>query len=114
MQSIGGVPHIAIGDGTLVPVVAVVGAGGQIELTGSNVEKMIPAANGFAIAPDDGTDLPNNVRAIYVGNAGDVKVDFVNTGTVVIKNATAGSVLPMQVKRVYAIGTTATNLVGLY
>jgi hypothetical protein len=115
MQNIGGVVHVKLDDGTLVPVVAIVGTGGEIEVTGPNVQKMIPAPNGYAITPNNSTDLPNNIRAIYVGSAGDIKVDFVDSGSgVVIKNATAGSILPFQVKRVYATGTTATNLVGLF
>lgn len=115
MQNIGGIAHVKLSDGTVVPVVAIVGTGGEIEVTGPNVQKMIPAPNGYAITPDNDADLPDNVRALYVGSAGDIKVDFVDSGSgVVIKNTTAGSILPVQIKRVYATGTTATNLVGLF
>ena len=53
-------------------------------------------------------------RAIYVGNSGNLKVDMVSGGTVTFSNLTAGTLLPIQVVRVYATGTTATLLIGLY
>ena len=33
-----------------------------------------PAVDAFPITPDDDTDLTQTVRAIYVGNAGDVSL----------------------------------------
>lgn len=66
-----------------------------------------------AIVPADGADLPALTRAIYVGVAGDVKVDMETTGTVTFKALPVG-IQRLRVKRVYATGTTATNLVALY
>lgn len=73
-----------------------------------------PAKNGVAITPHDTNDLTNATRGIYVGGAGDVKVDMVGTGTVTFSNAVAGSVLPIRAARVYDTGTTATLLIGLF
>jgi hypothetical protein len=49
-----------------------------------------------------------------VNAAGDVKVDFVDSGTaIVLPGLLVGVVYPFRVKRVYDTGTTATGLVGL-
>lgn len=72
-----------------------------------------PAATAFAITPSDGADLADSTRAIYVGVGGDVKVTTVGGDTVTFVGATAGSVLPIRAKKVFATGTTATNLVGM-
>jgi hypothetical protein len=53
-------------------------------------------------------------RGVYVGVGGNVKVDMVSGGTVNFLNIIAGTLLPIQVVRIYATGTTATNLVALY
>jgi hypothetical protein len=73
-----------------------------------------PADNAFAITTDDDTDLTNFTRGLYVGVSGDVKVDLVASGTVVFTDLIAGVIHPIRAKRVYATGTTATNIVGLY
>lgn len=115
METRGNQPFVRLNDGTPIPAVAVMNMDGSIEETAANLESIRPAPNGYPITPSNTTDLPTPTKAIYVGNAGDVAVDFVTSGTnVVIKNATAGSVLPFQVKRVYATGTSATNLVALF
>lgn len=53
-------------------------------------------------------------RGVYVGVGGNVKVDMVSGGTVTFVGVPAGSLLPIQVERIYATGTTATNMVALY
>jgi hypothetical protein len=74
-----------------------------------------PATKGFAITPDDDTDVPSVTRGLYVGGAGTVVVVLAgDSGAVTFVGATAGSVLPIRVKRVLSTGTTATSLVGLY
>lgn len=73
-----------------------------------------PGANAFAITGNDSTDLTNATRGIYVGGAGDVKVTMVGSGTVTFAAVPAGSTLPVRAARVFATGTTATNLIGLY
>jgi hypothetical protein len=67
------------------------------------------------VTPSNSVDLPNAaVKGVYVGVTGDVKVDLVTAGTgIVFKSAPVG-ILAVQAKRVYATGTTATNLVALY
>ena len=72
-----------------------------------------PASNAFAITPSDTADMPNHPRAIYVGTAGDIKVTTTR-GDVVTFSSVANGIFPVEVARVWATGTTATGLVGLY
>lgn len=74
-----------------------------------------PASNGYAVTPNDSADLSVACRAIYIGGAGTVIVDFVNSGSSIsLVGTTAGSTIPIRVKRIRSTGTTATNLVCLY
>lgn len=73
-----------------------------------------PAANAAAVTPNDSADLTNVSRSLYVGGAGDIKVDMADVGTVTFTGVVAGSILPIRVKRVYSTGTTATTILVLY
>ena len=74
-----------------------------------------PATKAFAVTPDDDTDLANVTRGLYVGGAGTVVAILADDNSAVtLAGATAGSVLPLRVKRVLSTGTTATSLVGVY
>lgn len=72
-----------------------------------------PSDNAAAVTPNDSTDLTNASRAIYVGTAGDVRVDMVTSGTVTFTNMEAGW-HPIRCKRVYATGTTAAGIVAVW
>jgi hypothetical protein len=72
-----------------------------------------PASNVFDITPADGADLALFARAIRVGGSGTLKIDAAQSGTVTL-TVFAGEVVPIRTRRVYATGTTATGLVGLY
>lgn len=73
-----------------------------------------PAVRAFSITPNDGADLPEVVRALYVGGAGDISVILVgDSSAVVLVAVPVGSLLPIRVKRVRATGTTATSIIGL-
>ena len=73
-----------------------------------------PGGNAFAVTGNDSTDLTNATRGLYVGGAGDVKVTTIGGSTVTFAAVPGGSVLPVRVARVFATGTTATNMIGLY
>lgn len=81
--------------------------------TGRQAHMADPARHAFAVTPSDGTDLTNRVVALYVGAAGDVKLDTWGGETVTFTNVPVG-VLPVRVRRVYATGTTASGIIGLY
>jgi hypothetical protein len=66
-----------------------------------------------AVTPNDSTDLTTVAQGIYIGGAGDLKVDMADSGTVTFSGLPAGVFLPIIVKRVYSTGTTATNIIAL-
>lgn len=74
----------------------------------------VSARRAAAVVPSDATLLPDPTRGLYVGSTGNVKVDMVSGGTVTFTAVPAGVLLPIQVERVYATGTTATSIIALY
>lgn len=78
------------------------------------VELTSPCNNGFSIVPSDAVDLSRTTRGIYVGSSGDLNVTTKGGDTVTLKNLAAGIVHPLRVSRVWATGTTATDIVGVY
>ena len=74
-----------------------------------------PAQSAAAVTPSDSADLTTTSRAIYVGGAGNLKVNMNETGSeITFVAVAAGSVLPIRVDRVYSTGTTATSIVALW
>lgn len=73
-----------------------------------------PAENAFAVTPNNDADLAEDTRGLYVGVSGDVKVDLVGGTTVTFVNLAAGVIHPIRARRVYATGTDATSIVGVY
>ncbi len=74
-----------------------------------------PANGAATITPNNSTDLPIYTRGIYVGVGGHITVDLTDTGTnIQFLSVPQGTILPVQAKRVYSTGTTATNLVALF
>jgi hypothetical protein len=70
------------------------------------------AVNCIAITPAD-ADLAAPVRALYIGGSGNVRINDTGNGAVTFVAVQAGTILPVMARRVYATGTTATNIVGL-
>jgi len=66
-----------------------------------------------AVTPNDSTNLANP-SVIYVGGAGNVKVTTAQGDAVTFNGLTAGTVIPVQVIRVWSTGTSATNLLAIY
>ena len=76
-----------------------------------------------AVTPSDTVNIPsvssqdgsgNNGCVLYVGGAGNVRVLTVGGDDVTFVGLAAGQFIPVQVKRVYATSTTATNIVALW
>ena len=65
-----------------------------------------------AVTPHDTTELAVVTRALYVGGAGNVSLLMGDGTTVILSGVTAGSMLPIRVRRVNATSTTATNIVA--
>lgn len=83
-------------------------------MTTANTRGTIPGEGAAAVTPNDSTDLTTIARALYVGGAGNVKIDAADGSTVTFSGVLAGSILPVRVARVYSTGTTATNIVAIY
>lgn len=67
----------------------------------------------FAITPHASTNFPSTARAVYVGGAGAVAVVAPDDTITVWPAVTAGSYIWVACKRINAVGTTATNMVGI-
>ena len=68
----------------------------------------------LAVTPSDGSDLTGEpFFAVYVGTGGDLKVDMADGGSAVtLSNVASGQLLPIMVERIYATGTTASNIIA--
>lgn len=73
-----------------------------------------PPRHAFAITPDDDTDMEFVTRAIWVGTGGDLKVTTLGGETETFKNIPDGTEKVGFFVRVFATGTTASDLVGEY
>ena len=77
-------------------------------------DKTDPATSGAAVTPNDSVDLPATTRALWIGGAGDVKVTLQAGVALTLSAVPAGSMLPLQVTRVWATGTSATLITALW
>lgn len=70
-------------------------------------------SGGALVATSDVADLPRFARALYIGVAGALKVDTLESQTITFPNVVAG-VFPVKCRRVYTTGTAATGIVALW
>lgn len=71
-----------------------------------------PGTSLVAITP--GVEIDPPVRAIWIGGAGDVAVVASGDTTArTLRGASAGQLIPVEVRRVEVSGTTATDIVGI-
>lgn len=77
------------------------------------VSATAPAIVAVPVTPNDGADLSEYYRALYIGVGGDLTCQMNDDTQVTFVAVPAGSVLPVRVKRVLATGTTADSIVGL-
>jgi hypothetical protein len=70
-----------------------------------------PAIGAYAVTPDN--SATQNARALYIGVSGDVAVVTRNRSTSVTFKAVPVGILPVQVTKVLATGTTATDIIAL-
>jgi hypothetical protein len=73
----------------------------------------LPASSVEEIVPDDAVDLPRVTLALNAATPGAVRVTT-HTGEETTVYLAAGVAFPLRVRRVWASGTTATGLRGLY
>ncbi len=82
------------------------------------------ALNAQSVTPDDNNDLTlsggaivegsNNGACIYIGTGGDIQVTMIGGQTVIFANVPDGTFLPIQVRKVWAANTNATDILALY
>lgn len=71
--------------------------------------------NAAAVSPSDTVDLATTASALYIGGAGDVKVDMEGTGDgIVFKAVPVGTTLKGRFTRVYSNGTGATFITAMW
>lgn len=73
----------------------------------------ITADNAAPVTPSDSVDLDPWPYALMIGGSGDLKVTTRGGGTVTLTAVPAG-LLPLRVRRVWATGTTATDISALW
>jgi hypothetical protein len=74
---------------------------------------LAPYHDAAAVIPSDTTDLPKVARGLHIGGAGDVKLTLWSGATVTLAGIPAGTERRVVARRVWATGTTATNIVAL-
>ena len=72
-----------------------------------------PGIDAFAVSPSNGNDLPQVTRALYVGVAGDVRVELMSGTEATFPAMQAGVMYPLRVRKVFSTGTSAQGLVGV-
>ena len=81
---------------------------------GFNAESVTPSdSQGITIGGSSIDGLDNGV-CLYIGTGGDLKVTMVGNQVVTFVNVPNGSFLPIQVKKVWATDTNASDILGLY
>jgi len=75
-------------------------------------QSLIQATDAFEVTPSD-TDDFGKISVLYVGVGGHVKVETRGGNDITFYNMNNGQFVPVQVRKVYATGTTATNLVRM-
>jgi hypothetical protein len=78
-----------------------------------SADATVSSYDAAAITTSDTNNI-RTTRGLYVGGTGSVKVDMAYGTVVTFSSVPAGTVLPIQVTRVYATDTTATLMVALY
>lgn len=73
-----------------------------------------PGEHAFAVTPHNTTQLAHATRGIYVGASGNLKVTTVGGEEVTFTGIAAGVVHPIAAIIIWATGTTATSIVGVY
>ncbi len=79
----------------------------------ANIGKTEPAHDMAAVVASD-TVYIDPTRGLFIGGAGNLKAVTAAGSTVTLTGVAAGSILPVSVKRIFATGTTASDIVALY
>lgn len=78
------------------------------------------ATHGVAVTPSDSAqilDANSNVvasRMLYIGGAGTLKIQTDKNQALTFGAVVAGTIIPIETSKVFATGTSATNIIALY
>ena len=75
---------------------------------------IMPPNGGFDVTPSDAVELPRVTRAVMVSTRGNLRVQFVDGTIITLPELETGVQYIARLKRIYATGTTATGIKGLY
>lgn len=79
-----------------------------------SLDSSIPAYRLAAVTPSDSTNI-EICRGFYSGSGGSVRIlGADDSAAVTLTNVIPGAIYAVQVKRFFATGTTATDLIALY
>lgn len=78
-----------------------------------SADATVSSYDAAAVTPSDSGTL-RVTRALYVGVGGNLRVTMAYGTVVTFTGVLAGTVLPVQVSRVWATNTSATNIVAMY
>jgi hypothetical protein len=79
--------------------------------------------NAFTVTPDDNADIDfggitanslDTGGVLYIGTGGDLKVTMIGGQTVTFVNIPNGAFMPIQVKKVWASDTNASDIIALF
>ena len=74
-----------------------------------------PAVRAVSISGNDSADLAEVTRAVYIGAGGDITCILDgDTTPVTFSSMVTGVIYQLRIKRLYATGTNANNIIGLY
>lgn len=73
----------------------------------------VSAFDGRAVTPSDSTII-NATRGIWIGTGGDLHVTMASGQELTFEDVPGGIVMPLQVIRIYATGTSALGMIALY
>jgi len=76
------------------------------------MSRVVSSSSGYAVTPSDSTTTATPPNALWIGTGGDVRA-MVGGVALTYKNVPSGSVLPIRPTRIYATGTTATDMVAM-
>ena len=76
------------------------------------IDLLKPAAGVEVVVPSNAADLVSPSRALYVGVGGDVNVNMFDGSSATFVNVPSGTRLDIRATRVFATGTTATNMIS--
>lgn len=83
----------------------------------------LQAFNAEVVTPNDSADIVlsgsaitgvDNGACLFVGTGGSLTITTIGGQTVTLTNIANGQFIPIQVKKVFATGTTASNILALY